>query len=98
MATAEELTDPHVSIYVPPPRAGRGVCTVCHGSSGQYARCWSCNKTRGLVQHAVGLVVPISLTRTDMEAQLHTCSGTTSTPTTPPSARGTGCTSPRFSP
>ncbi len=71
MPTPQELTDPHLSTYVPPPRAGRGVCQVCHGSSGQYARCWSCNTTRGRVTHPLRLVVPVSLTRTDMEAQLH---------------------------
>lgn len=71
MPTPQELTDPHLSIYVPPPAAGRGVCQVCHGSSGQYARCWSCNRTRQLVTHPLRLVVPVSLTRTDMDAQLH---------------------------
>jgi len=71
LPTAKELTDPHLSMYVPPPRAGRGVCQVCHGSSGQFARCWSCNETRGKVTHPLSLVVPVSLTRTDMEAQLH---------------------------
>jgi predicted amidophosphoribosyltransferase len=71
LPTAQELTDPHLSIYVPPPPAGPGVCAICHGSSGTYARCYSCNQVRGLVTHPLGLVVPISLTRTDMEAQLH---------------------------
>jgi predicted amidophosphoribosyltransferase len=73
LATAQELTDPHLSIYVPPPRAGRGVCRVCHGSSSDYARCWSCKTNREKASNPLDLVVPISLTRTDMEAkaQLH---------------------------
>jgi hypothetical protein len=71
MPTAQELTDPHLSIYVPPPPAGPGICRVCHTSSGDYPRCYSCNATRGLVAHPLRLVVPISLTRTDLTAQLH---------------------------
>jgi predicted amidophosphoribosyltransferase len=71
LATAQEITDPHLSLYVPPPRAGPAVCRVCHTWSGDYVRCYSCNRTRGLVTHPLGLVVPFSLTRTDLEAQLY---------------------------
>jgi hypothetical protein len=71
VATAQELTDPHLTIYVPPPRAASGICRVCHGSSGTYVRCYSCNATYHAVTHPLALVVPVSLTRTDMEAQLH---------------------------
>lgn len=71
MATAQELTDPHLSIFVPSPRARRGVCSVCHSWSGAYARCWSCNENRGKISHPLEVVVPISLTRTDLDAQLH---------------------------
>jgi hypothetical protein len=34
-------------------------------------RCWSCNTTRSRVTHPLSLVVPVSLTRTDIAAQLH---------------------------
>ena len=70
MATAQELTDPHLSTYVPPPSAGVGVCQICHGSSGHYTRCWSCKTTLPRVTYPLRLVVP-ALTRTDLDAQLH---------------------------
>jgi predicted amidophosphoribosyltransferase len=74
VATARELTDPYLTTYVPPPKAGPGVCEVCHTAthgSPPYPRCWSCRETCRLVTHPVELVVPVSLTRTDMEAQLY---------------------------
>jgi len=70
MPTAEELTDPHVTTYVPPPAAGPGICRTCHNASGGYPRCYSCNESRKEVS-ALDLIVPVSLTRTDQEAQLH---------------------------
>jgi hypothetical protein len=75
--TAEELTDPYVSTYVPPPPAGPGVCEVCHGWTGtrydgsRYPVCLNCRGVIPRVNYPVLLVVPISLTRTDLEAQLH---------------------------
>jgi predicted amidophosphoribosyltransferase len=72
VATAEEITEPHLSLYVPPPPAGPGVCDTCHGAPRPgYGRCWSCDTTRANVSHPLALVVPVSLTRTDSEAQLH---------------------------
>jgi predicted amidophosphoribosyltransferase len=74
VATARELTDPYLSTYVPPPKAGPGVCEVCHTATGgdpPYRRCWSCLETCKLVTRPIELVVPISLTRTDMDAQLY---------------------------
>jgi hypothetical protein len=69
--TAQEITDRHLSLYVPPPPAGSGICQLCHGWSGGFPRCWSCNETCRKVTHALELVVPVSLTRKDAEAQLH---------------------------
>jgi predicted amidophosphoribosyltransferase len=70
--TAEELTDPYISTYCrPPPAAGPGVCEVCHTATSGYRRCWSCSETIRVVTHPLELVVPISLARTDMEAQLY---------------------------
>lgn len=71
MPTAEEFTDPHLSTYCPPPPAGSGVCAVCHTATSGYYRCYSCHETVRQVAHPIELVVPISLTRTDMEAQLY---------------------------
>jgi hypothetical protein len=72
MPTASEITDPHLSIYVPSPAAGPGVCAGCHGATGSgWVRCWSCNTSRQGVQHPLELIVPISLTRTDLDAQLY---------------------------
>jgi predicted amidophosphoribosyltransferase len=68
--TAEELTDPHLTEYVPTTPAGPGICRDCHGSSGRYPRCFSCNESRKGVTPA-GLIVPVSLTRTDQTAQLY---------------------------
>lgn len=60
--TARELTDPYISTLTPPPRAGPGVCDVCHGPTGAgFARCLSCNRTTRQVSRPLALVVPISL-------------------------------------
>jgi predicted amidophosphoribosyltransferase len=77
MATAEELTDPYLSTYVAVPRAGEGVCDLCHGAPNPgFTRCWSCANTMGQVSHPSRLVVPISLTKkttspTDTGGQFH---------------------------
>jgi hypothetical protein len=53
------------SSTVAPPRAGQGVCELCHGPAGHsYRRCWSCelvNKRLG--RDRLPPVVPISLFR-----------------------------------
>jgi predicted amidophosphoribosyltransferase len=71
VATARELTDPNISMYVPPPPAGAGVCSTCHGSWPWADECWSCRQTRGGVEYSVGLIVPISLARKDQAGQLY---------------------------
>jgi hypothetical protein len=68
--TAEELTDPHLTEYVPVPAAGPGICLDCHGSSGPWPRCYSCMESRKGIT-PLDLIVPVSLTRTDQEAQLY---------------------------
>ena len=71
MPTVGELTDPNISMYVPVPPAGDGICRTCHNASPLGAYCPSCNRTRGGVEHPVELVIPISLTRKDKERQLY---------------------------
>jgi hypothetical protein len=71
VATARELTDPNISMYVPPPPAGPGVCRTCHGSSATAIECRSCRETRGGVPHPVELIVPFSLARKDQAGQLY---------------------------
>jgi hypothetical protein len=67
VATVEEFTDPFVRTFTPPPRAGPGVCAVCHSwtetlSDGTRREiCSSCMRTIGAVSHPAELVVPISL-------------------------------------
>lgn len=70
MATAAEITDPHLWTYTRVPRAGTGVCDICHGAPRTgFSRCWSCAQTVGQVEHPVELVVPISLS--ELQGQLH---------------------------
>jgi hypothetical protein len=77
MPTAEELTEPYLLTYVAVPRAGAGICDVCHGAPNEgFTRCWSCANTMGQVSHPARLVVPISLTKkttspTDSGGQFH---------------------------
>ena len=68
--TAEEITDPFLSTYTRVPKAGVGVCDVCHGAPRTgYARCYSCVDTMRQVERPVGLVVPVSLS--EVNGQLH---------------------------
>lgn len=71
MATVEEITDPYMQAFTPPPPAGAGVCDICHNApfAGQ-TRCWSCQQTTGGVTHPVEHVVPISHYK--LGQQLHT--------------------------
>jgi len=71
VATVEEITDPYVAAFTPPPAAGTGVCDICHNAPSQgFKRCWSCAQTTATVTHPVELVVPISFYR--LGAQLYT--------------------------
>jgi predicted amidophosphoribosyltransferase len=67
VATVEEFTDPFVRTFTPPPRAGPGVCALCHSwtetlQDGTRRKiCLSCTQTMSRVSHPARLVVPISL-------------------------------------
>lgn len=68
---AHDWTDPYLEIYRQIPRAGRGVCHVCHsGPSPGYRSCASCSRTMGQVSAPTTLILPISLYR--LRGQLHT--------------------------
>lgn len=66
MPTVEEVTDPHLGTYTPPPRSGVGVCRICHswtgtrGDGSRYDICSSCRDTRR-VTRPLSLIVPFSL-------------------------------------
>jgi hypothetical protein len=65
-----EYTDPYLETYTQVPKAGPGVCRVCHsGPNGDYAICFSCGHTMSQVTFPTELVVPISLYR--IPGQLH---------------------------
>lgn len=74
MATDIEVTDPQLSVYVPVPKDGDGVCSICHGASTRgrmgtfYPTCYSCSRIPRL---GVKTIVPISLVTTD-GSQLYT--------------------------
>jgi predicted amidophosphoribosyltransferase len=67
VATVEEFTDPFVQTFTPPPRAGPGVCALCHSwtetlpDGTRREICSSCTRTMNSVSHPAELVVPISL-------------------------------------
>ena len=57
-----EYTDPYLETYTQVPKAGPGVCRVCHGGpNDDYAICFSCGHTMSQVTFPTELVVPISL-------------------------------------
>jgi predicted amidophosphoribosyltransferase len=70
VATVEEYTDPFSAAYTTPPKAGPGVCDVCHNApfAGK-TRCWSCRDTIAAVSYPLELIVPISLY--EVPSQLH---------------------------
>jgi hypothetical protein len=71
VATVEGITDPYVQAFTPPPRAGVGVCDVCHNTPfAGHSRCWSCEQTTAAVTHPLTTMVPISLY--EVGSQAHT--------------------------
>jgi hypothetical protein len=65
-----EYTDPYLETYTQVPKAGPGVCRVCHsGPNDDYAICFSCDRTMSQVTFPTELVVPISLYK--VPGQLH---------------------------
>lgn len=70
MATVEEFTDPFAAAYTPPPKAGAGICDICHNAPfAGHTRCWSCGQSVAGVTHPLTLVIPISLY--GIPSQLH---------------------------
>jgi predicted amidophosphoribosyltransferase len=65
--TVEQVTDPHVHTYTPPPEVGDGVCRICHSWTGtrhdgtRYDVCSSCQQTVSDVTRPLDLIVPFSL-------------------------------------
>jgi hypothetical protein len=65
-----EYTDPYLETYTQVPKAGPGVCKVCHsGPNDEYTVCFSCDHTMNQVTFPTELVVPISLY--SVPGQLH---------------------------
>lgn len=71
MASFEELTDPYAATYRNVPKAGPGICEVCHGQEPNpgFATCYSCEEAIRGVSRPVRLIVPISLC--ERNGQLH---------------------------
>jgi hypothetical protein len=70
VADPAAFTDPYLETYTRVPRAGPGVCRVCHsGPNDDYAVCYSCDVTMNQVTYPTELVVPISLY--EIPGQLH---------------------------
>lgn len=70
MPTLRDVAEPIRAIFTTVPRAGDGVCSVCHGAPNPgFTICYSCHETTTQVSSPVRLVVPISLSR--LGEQLH---------------------------
>ena len=60
--TLDSVTDPLHAALVSVPRAGAGICDVCHGVPGPgFSRCASCHRTVEEVSKPVTTIIPISL-------------------------------------
>ena len=66
MPTVVEVTEPLRSIYCTVPRAGPGVCAVCHSQPGAgFNDCYSCHAAISQVSYPLRVIVPISLMSKD---------------------------------